>query len=124
MADRFSEQLSRRIPIVCPAPDQEDYGLYIRLMRMQLGVDRRQLAEQAGLERQYLSLLENGLLLPDELTKEVRERIEQAFRKLVAKLQPDWSNEQLTEECSTLSVRAVWWLCTVTGCSELKLLLE
>ena len=77
--DLFDQQLPWRVQEARPTLAQKDYALYVRLARACLGMRREELSQRTGLERSFLAFLENCLLLPEELTEEVREKIEQAF---------------------------------------------
>lgn len=96
MRNEFFE-LPQRIQDARSDAAQEDFALYVRSERIKLGVDRAALAQQTGLERSFLAFLENGLLLPGELTQEIREKIEKAFqafqrsdRQTIADSRQDW----------------------------------
>jgi ribosome-binding protein aMBF1 (putative translation factor) len=79
MSEQFLDELPRRVQVARPNAAFEEYSLYVRLVRTCLGIDRARLAQQTGLDRSFLAFLENGLLRPDELTGEVRERIERTL---------------------------------------------
>lgn len=101
MTDKFFEELSCRICCAHPDPAWEEFSIYVRVVRSCLGMDRAKLTQEAGLEKSFLSNLENGLLLPGERTEEVRKKIELALgtpyhefkrlsKDLIAELKRDW----------------------------------
>lgn len=102
MVKDFLDELPQRVQFACRDVVLEEYSLYVRLARTCLEIDRARLAEETGLDRSFLAFLENGLLRPDELTGEVRDKIERTlgmnydqFRRSegirLAELQPHWA---------------------------------
>ena len=78
--DEFNKQLPDRIQATVNRQEREDYfPLYVRLMRKKQGLDRKALTIKAALPEGFISFLENNLLRPDELTPEIRLRIEKAL---------------------------------------------
>jgi transcriptional regulator with XRE-family HTH domain len=75
MNDRLKE-LKWRIPTVRPSPESRLYAKYVRTMRVRRGWTRAQLSLLTGLERGFLTLLENNMLWPEEVDQRVKRRIE------------------------------------------------
>ena len=76
----YPEKLIERAQLLdVGASHPSDFAIYVRLAREKRGLDRKQLAQKANLDPQFLIFLENGLNLPDELTEDICQRIEAAL---------------------------------------------
>jgi hypothetical protein len=108
MIEEFIKELSYRVSVISPNPEQLEFSLYVRLMREKLNIDRTTLAKKTGLEKQFLTFLEYQLLDQKEVTEDDRKQIEVAFgvpfqsfkrfnQTILDELRPDW--EKLVFRC-------------------------
>lgn len=56
-----------------------EFCIYTRLVREKLGWTREVLSIKTGLSRDFLAFLENKMLLPGELTEDIKSKIEGEF---------------------------------------------
>jgi ribosome-binding protein aMBF1 (putative translation factor) len=77
--DEFDRQLPHRVMHAQPTPAENEFACHVRSARQSTKMSRADLARETGLQQTFLAFLENGLLLPGELTEDARQRIEAAI---------------------------------------------
>lgn len=91
--DKYWEELGKRIPRVRPVLEEGTFCKYVSIMRRYKGIEEAKLSEHAGIDRVTLRLLERQYLRPNELSPEVKIRIERAlgdsYREFLAS-DPGW----------------------------------